>query len=398
MTRTDRLYATAMRGTADVVARELTTLGFAGVRWDAGGCVFSPGTESPFRAGMRAVLHLRSALRVLWPLATFAAPDADALYQGARAIAWEDVLAVDRTFAIHATTSAPPPLAHAPFLGQRVKDAIVDRLRELRGGRPSVDRDRPDVLCYVRVAEDGQTSVGLDVGGGSLHQRGYRVDGGVAPLRETLAAALVLLTGWKADRPLVDPLCGSGTLLHEAALFALAIAPGLLRPAAGFERWPLFGDAENETWRALREEARARIRPDLGVPLVGRDRDPDAIAAARANTARLPAAVGRALRFEVADVRELAPFDPVATLISNPPYGERLAGDAAPVFLRSLGQRLRGLDGHTAFLLLPPAGHAALGMRASWERRLMNGPLAVTFARYELGRTGSGLKSRRPGR
>jgi putative N6-adenine-specific DNA methylase len=197
---------------------------------------------------------------------------------------------------------------------------------------------------------------------------------------------MVLASDWKAERPLLDPMCGAGTIVIEAALRALAIVPGLLHGRFGFERWPMFGDAERAAFQRLREEARAQVRERIDVPIVGRDRDPEVLAAARANLARCPPAVGRAVAFELGDVREIQPVSPPATILSNPPYGDRIGGESTPVFLRTLGQRLRALDGHTAFLLAPPAGHAALGMRASWQRKLMNGPIPVVLARYELGR------------
>jgi len=388
-----KLYATAARGTADLVAGELEALGFSGTRWDAGGCAFTVDEKDPLAAGMRACLHLRTALRVLWPLASFPASDADSLYAGARTAPWEEHVRPDSTFAVLATTSAPPPLAHAPFLAQKVKDAVVDRVRTADGVRPDVDRVRPDTLCYVHVAE-GQATVGVDLAGRSLHERGYRAVAGPAPLRETLAAAVVLASGWRAERPLVDPMCGSGTLVLEAALSALAIAPGLIRADFGFERWPRFGDAERQTWRALVEEARSRVRSRLDVPLIGRDREPDVLAAARANLSRLPAAVGRAVRFEPGDVRDITPEDPPAAIVTNPPYGERIGGAGANVFLRTVGQKLRALDGHTAFILAPAEAQAALGMRPTWQRRLMNGPLAVMLARYELGRARASVRRR----
>src|SRR5262249_7234469 len=195
---------------------------------------------------MRACLWLRAALRVLWPLATFPAADADALYEGAAGAPWEVAMNAATTFAVHATTSAPPPLAHAPFLALRVKDAIVDRLRAKLGARPTVSRDDPDVRAYVHVA-DGRASVGLDLAGASLHERGYRVSQTEAPLKETLAAAVLLASGWRGERPLVDPMCGSGTIVCEAALIALDHAPGLLRRRFGFQRWPGFQAAR---WQA----------------------------------------------------------------------------------------------------------------------------------------------------
>ncbi len=357
-----RFYATAALGTADLVARELRALGFGGVRYDAGGATFD---GEGLAAAMKACLHLRAAMRVLVPLARFRAADADALYRGAAAVAWEEHLGVDTTFAVSASTSAPPPLAHAPFLGQRVKDALVDRLRARLGARPDVSRDDPDVRVYVHLAEDGEASVGLDASGESLHLRGYRVAQTPAPLRETLAAAMILASEWRADVPLLDPMCGSGTIAIEAALWAGRVAPGLAR-RFGFERWPRF---DRGAWQRLRAEARAAIRPPP-VPILGRDRDPDAVAAARRNAA----AAGVAVDWSVADARATEPLDPPGVIVTNPPYGERLAGSR--VFWRSLGTMLPACAGtrRSCSSPRPRCPRSACGRRGSGGSRTAPSP------------------------
>lgn len=383
------LLATAALGTEDLVAGELRALGFAGVRRRTGGVEFE--AADPLESGMRACLYLRAALRVLWPLASFPVADADALYEGAAAVAWEDWLATDRTFAVAATTRAAPPLAHGPFVAQRVKDAIVDRLRARRGARPDVSREAPDVQVYVHVAP-GRATVGLDLAGESLHLRGYRVASTPAPLRETMAAAVLLASGWRADQPLADPMCGSGTIAIEAALLACRVAPGRAarRPRRfGFERWPAFGDAAAATWRRLGEQADAAALPRSPVPIVGADHDPRAIEAARRNAAAAAPPIAASIEWRVADARALAPLEPPGVIVSNPPYGERLGrpGKALEGFWRALGAHLRTLDGHVAFLLsASDAMSRAFGMRSTWQRKLMNGPIAVTLGRYELGR------------
>ena len=386
-----KLYATAALGTADLVAAELKALGFSGVRYDAGGASFEAGGDDPRPALMRACLHLRAGLRVLWPLARFKAHDGDAVYEGAAAVAWEEHLAEASTFAVSASSAAPPPLAHEPYLAQRVKDAVVDRLRARRGARPDVSRADPDVRVYLRLDAEGAATVGLDASGTSLHERGYRTEATAAPLRETLAAALILASGWDGDRPLVDPMCGSGTIVIEAARRALRVAPGSAR-RFGFERWPGFDAA---SWRRLLDEAGAAARTRLEVELVGRDRDPEAVETARRNAAR--ALPGGVVRWEVADARDLTPLVPPGVVASNPPYGERLDAPGVRAFWRTLGRTLRGLDGHTAYLLVRPEMMRDLGMRPSWERRMKNGPLTVTLARFELGRGGGASGRRRDG-
>jgi 23S rRNA (guanine2445-N2)-methyltransferase len=379
-----RLYATCALGTADLVARELGALGF-GARWDAGGARFEVPAGQELVAGMRACLHLRAALRVLWPLASF---PVSALGDAAAAVPWEDFLRPATRFAVAAVTAAPPPHAHGPYLAQRLKDAVVDRLRARAGARPDVDRRDPDVRLYLHVAGDGSASCGLDVSGDSLHLRGYRVAQTPAPLRETLAAAVLLAAAPDPARPLADPMCGSGTLALEAALLACRIPPGLAtgRPRRfGFHRWPSFGDAERAAWDRLVEEARAQILPRPPARIRASDRDPEAVAAARRNAAACAAPVREAVELEVADVRGLAPMDPPGVIVSNPPYGARL--ETGDPFFRALGTRLRALDGHTGFLLLPSLRLLSpLGLRPTWQRRLKNGPLDVWLCRFELGR------------
>ncbi len=263
-----KLYATAARGTADLVAGELRALGFASPRWDTGGVRFTVPEGGELEAGMRACLHLRVAMRVLWPLANLKITDEESLYQQALAVPWEDHLDLHSTFAVNATSSAPPPLAHTPFLGMRVKDAIADRLTSRLGARPNVDRDDPDVQIFVHLDADGAGSVGLDLGGESLHTRGTRVAQTAAPLRETLAAAIILLSGWEGGSPLIDPMCGSGTLAIEAGLIARRIAPGLATGSPrrfGFTRWPRFREAE-EGHLATPRRRGARRRTPVALP------------------------------------------------------------------------------------------------------------------------------------
>jgi 23S rRNA G2445 N2-methylase RlmL len=374
------LFATNALGTEQVCAAELRGLGFD-ARPTRGAVGFSVPDGQELVAGLRACLHLRTAMRVLWPLAEYRADDADQLYQGARDAPWEQVMTARSTFAIGATTSAPPPLAHAPFLVQRVKDGVCDRLRERFGARPDVARDNPDVRLYVHVRK-GHATVGLDLSGESLHLRGYRVAQTEAPLRETLAAAVLLLAHWDGEQPFVDPMCGSGTLPIEAAAIARRIAPALMTATPrepGCLRWPGIGDAERRTWRDLVDEARSRERPSP-FPIAGSDRDPAAVAAAQRNGAATR--FGDGLVWRPADVRALAPLRPPGIIVTNPPYGERLAQAGLEGFWRGLGAHLRTLAGHRAFLIAPADRLRWLGMRPQWEHKLKNGPLDVVLARY----------------
>jgi 23S rRNA G2445 N2-methylase RlmL len=389
----DRLLATCARGTEAALARELHQLGFAGVKRAHGGVSFA--VEEPLTGGLRACLELRTALRVLMPIATFPAASDETLYQGAMGVAWEDWLTPRHTFAVAATSRAAPPLANTAHVALRVKDAIADRLRDRSGARPDVSKDDPDVRVYVHIesaarSRGGQpaVTVGLDLAGDSLHARGYRVAQVAAPLRETMAASVLLLGGWEGRRPLHDPCCGSGTIVIEAALLATGRAPGRAgkRPPLGVTRWPRFDDRARKTLAELEAAADARVKPTLDLALVGSDRDPAAIEAARRNAEA--AGVGHVIRWHVADARALEPLTPPGDIVTNPPYGERLEGKQGGLegFFRAFGQRLRTLDGHRGLVLAPADVQRWLGLRPSWQTPLMNGPIEVSLARFELGR------------
>src|SRR3954469_21064459 len=271
-----RFFATAAKGTEPLLRDELNELGLPRVRADRGGVHF--GAEP--RDAYRACLWSRIAQRVLEPLSEFASPDENALYDGVRAIDWRRVLDAERTLAVRAACRSSR-LTHTQYIAQRTKDAVVDQLREHLGARPNVDRHAPDVQLFVHLVKDRAT-VYLDYSGDSLHEHGFRKQQGAAPIKETLAAALVRYSGWDRESPLVDPMCGSGTLLLEAGLWAARRAPGLARDAFGFERWADFDASAAQAMQELREEARSLAQP-LEVSLIGSDTDAQVLEAARAN-------------------------------------------------------------------------------------------------------------------
>ncbi len=418
------LFATAAPGTEDILADELRTLGFGNVVERSSGVSFAPSSEHDrgdrVLAGMRACLHSRTALRVLLALMDVRVRNPDELYARVMDVGWEDWLDVDHTFAIAATTSAAAPFGHAPFLGQRVKDGVVDRLRARLGRRPDVERRDPDVPLYVH-AEPAQSPshhpgaglltrvvAGLDFAGTSLHARGYRArGGGPAPLRETLAAAMLALTEWSRDgeitRPLGDPMCGAGTLAIEAALVACRIAPGRACPRRrfAFERWPGFRATWSSAWQTLCEQADAQVLPRAPVDIFASDRDAAAISLARRNAHAAHASVAASLRFAIADVRSLTPLRPPGVIVSNPPYGQRLGQPDAGLFgfYRELGVKLRELDGHTAYLLCGSNEiQKQLRLAPTWTRKLHNGPLEALLCRFDLGRGSVPPPKRRPAR
>lgn len=252
---------TAPRGVEDVLAAELAGLGAKGLRVRPGLVRFT----GPRALALRVVVDSRCVLRVLEPLGDFPCTTADELYEGVHALPWGELLAEGQTFAISATGKAPG-LDHTQFVALKAKDAIVDLLRDVRGARPDVNPKDPDVPIVIHLAE-GRAHVSLDLAGGLLSDRGYRVRTVEAPLREALAAAILRLSGWDLVRPFHDPLAGSGTLAIEAAGMACAVAPNLRRPLA-CTRWPRTQGHDEAVLARLREELdeRARVRMAAGVP------------------------------------------------------------------------------------------------------------------------------------
>jgi putative N6-adenine-specific DNA methylase len=305
--------------------------------------------------GARACLWSRTAVRVLVEIAAFDAVSDDDLYGGVHAIDWTEWMTTQTTLAVRATCRASR-LTNSQYVVQKSKDAIVDALRERLGERPSVDKNDPDVLVFLHLVRDRAT-VYLDVGGGSLHERGWRGRGGEAPLRETLAASIVRLSGWDRETPLLDPMCGAGTIAIEAAAWAQRRAPGLSRARLGCERWPRADAQLRSRLGQLRESARAAAETS-GPTVIARDVDPLAVERTRANAR----AAGVEIRAEVADIRSMKPDSRPAFVVSNPPYGERL--DSSPDLYPAIAHALERCPRTTAALL---AGNAAIGN--AWSRR-----------------------------
>ena len=382
---------TCARGTEGALRRELVGLRIGSPRGDAGGVWF----EGPLRMAMAVCLHARVAVRVLLQVADFAAATPEQLYEGARAVDWTAWLTTRSTLAVHASLRAGESndapavggLNHSRYAALKVKDAVVDQLRDALGARPDVDAKDPDVGLVLHVAGD-RARLFLDLAGEPLHRRGYRVAMTDAPLKETLAAAVLALGGIRTDEPFVDPMGGSGTLAIEQALVARDIPPGLGRPRFGFERWPAFTEPHRRAWRELIEEARAREAAGRArsapAPIVYGDIAADALAAARRNAAA--AGVAADIEFvaaDVADVTALTRRWPRGAVCTNPPYGERL-GDRD---LAALYRRLAGALSRVAWPVVILSGNPLLAremrVKPRISHRLFNGPLEVRLLRYE---------------
>jgi putative N6-adenine-specific DNA methylase len=391
---TTRFFATCAKGTEGALRRELVSLKLPRVHGDRGGVAF----EGDLEHGMRACLHSRTAMRVLLELGRFAAPDAQALYEGVRALGWEDWLTARTTLAVEASVVSSA-ITHSGFAALKVKDAIVDRLRDRLGARPDVDPKDPDFRIVLHLAR-GEATVSLDLAGEPLHRRGLRAASTVAPLKETLAAAVLALGGADPELPFVDPMAGSGTLAIEHALRARRIAPGLSR-AFGFQRWPVYRGGPQSAWDRMKEAARAEILPRAPAPIVARDLHPKALAALRQNVARAGLAADVAI--EEGDARELEPPFARGIIVTNPPYGERLMGGegerrgaAAGAGARTQDRKIlgfyRGLAEmflrHSGWTVVVLSGNPALSrafrLRPEIDHRLWNGPLEVRLLRWHI--------------
>ena len=372
-----KFFASCGKGLEYLLADELVALGCT----RATAAVAGANAEGELADAQRAVLWSRLASRVLWPIAEFACPDEHALYAGVAAVDWTQHLDPAHSIAVDAHVSGDA-ITHARYAAQRVKDGIVDTLRAKTGARPDVDVESPDVRINL-VVRKGQATLSIDLGGGSLHRRGWRRAQGEAPLKENLAAAVLLRGGWPqayADGgDLLDPMCGSGTLLIEGALMAADVAPGLMRLGDALPtRWAGF---DVEAWKALQIDAierEAKGRAALRPCFTGSDLDPHAIRAARENAQA--AGVDDAISFVVRDVADLPVQDNRRGVVAcNPPYDARLAAD--PALYRALGDALkRATPNWCASLLCGDFELArATGLRAQKRYQLFNGPIECSL-------------------
>lgn len=377
-------FATCPKGLEYLLRDELTALG-ASAREALAGVHFDGELECAYRA----CLESRLASRILLPVTEFDAGDADALYAGTHAVDWSQHLAADATLAIDATGTSGA-IVHSGFAAQKVKDAIADQFRERFGTRPTIQPERPDVRLNLRLHK-GRATLSLDLSGEPLHRRGWRRGQGEAPLKENLACAMLLRARWPeiyaGGGALVDPMCGSGTLLIEAAWMAAHVAPSLHRDYFGFLGWRGHDAA---LWQRLRGAAEARALEglrNLRTCFFGSDNDPQMITIATHNLQN--AGVAGFASLSKRPVEHMEPPAGFATglVITNPPYGERM-GDAAtlPVLYGTLGERLRaGFAGwHAGVLTSQPELEHALGLRAPKRYVLFNGALECRFALFDI--------------
>ena len=377
-------FATTPKGLELLLVEELRALGAINPSEKLAGVTFTATLNTAYQA----CLWSRLANRILLTLVQVPAATPEALYAGAQSIQWDKHIHPEGTLAVH-FVSNQSAITHTLYGAQKVKDAIVDQIRETHGVRPTVDRMRPDVCVYVHVYRD-IASICIDLSGESLHKRGYRLAGGAAPLKENLAAGILLRAGWpaiaKEGGSLMDPMCGSGTLLIEGALMAGDVAPGLLRSYFGLTGWKQHQAA---LWQKLIEEAKQRRAQGIkNIPvIVGYDQDPAAIKIAFENIER--AGMRGLIHVEK---RELANFVPKQNahpglIVTNPPYGERLGEvEALKPLYTELGDRFKqACAGWQAAVFTgnPDLGKV-MGVRSRKQYALFNGTLPCKLLLFDL--------------
>jgi 23S rRNA (guanine2445-N2)-methyltransferase / 23S rRNA (guanine2069-N7)-methyltransferase len=380
------LFASTARGLEELLKTELDALGAQDLQVVQGGVHF----RADDRVMYQSLLWSRLASRILLPLGEFGVWSDLDLYVGAQSIPWTEMFDSNTSFAIH-FSGTNEVIRNSQFGALRIKDAIVDSFTRQNLERPRVDREQPGIRVNAWLNKD-RVSIALDLSGDALHQRGYRQQTGQAPLKETLAAAIVMRSGWQSSTPLVDPMCGSGTLLLEAALIACDRAPGLLRTHWGFNRWKNHNQA---VWQEVHSEAKERARVGTAAATArfyGYDNDNRVLESARANARR--AGVFELFTFAQQDViklkNPLAGQEITGTVLSNPPYGERLESEPALIALHSLlGRIMKQQFGgwNLSLFSASPELLSCLQLRADRQFKAKNGPLECVQKNYQLAAT-----------
>ena len=367
------IIAKTMQGLEEVLAKEITNLGGNNVQIGRRMVSFTGDQRLLYKSN----LHLRTAVRLLKPICSFNAKDADEVYEQVKKIQWEDYFDFTQTFSID-TVVYSELFRHSKFLSYRVKDGIADYFMDKFGKRPTVRLTNPEIYVHVHVSHNLCT-ISLDSSGESLHKRGYRVEQTEAPLNEVLAAGMLLLAGWDGQCNFIDPMCGSGTLLIEAALIALKIPPGIYRKSFGFENWK---DFDSDLFEELmNEEGDERPFP---FKIYGSDNSPTAISIAEKNVKG--ASLTKYIQLETKSIQRITEAPANGILVMNPPYGERISPNDLLTLYENIGERLKhAFSGYTAWIISYREDcFDKIGLRHSARIELMNGALECEFRKYEI--------------
>ena len=367
------MIAKTFQGLEEILAEELTTLGANDIQIGRRMVSFTGDKRMMYKANF----CLRTAIRILKPIKNFTAKDADEVYNQIQAIPWEEYLDVNKTFAIDAVVFSEE-FRHSKFVSYKVKDAIVDYFREKTGKRPSVRINNPDVLLNIHIAQTTCT-LSLDSSGESLHRRGYRQEQVDAPLNEVLAAGMLLMTGWRGECDLIDPMCGSGTIPIEAALIARNIAPGVFRKGFAFEKWV---DFDSEMFDEIyNDDSQER---EFTHKIYGYDNNPKANEIATHNIKA--AGVSKDVTLKLQPFQQFEQPQEKSIIVMNPPYGERISTNDLLGLYQMIGERLKhAFVGNEAWVLsYREECFDQIGLKPSKKVPLFNGALECEFRKYEI--------------
>lgn len=372
-----QFFVSTAKGLSDVLVEEMIQLGIPKPRKTSAGAFFDGNWEDVYRLNLRS----RVASRILKPLIEFTAYDGEELYGQVKKLQdFSRYLTPEQTFMIDSSVKESK-IHDQRFVAMKVKDAVVDQLRDKFGERPDVSKDNPDVRFYIKGYKNNY-SLAVDTSGESLFMRGYRMEAGEAPLKENLAAALIMMTEWKKDMPIVDLTCGSGTILIEAAMMAMNMSPGIHRREFGFQRFKSFNE---EAWNTVLDEAVAEEVEDVPFKFYGYDVDRKVLQKAKANARR--AGVDHLIEFRSEGVATVQPPCEKGIVIINPPYGTRLGEeDNLRDVYRDLGHSLKTrFAGWDVFVL---SGNkdliGDLKLKASRKHFVYNGSLECRFLKYSI--------------
>ena len=367
------MIAKTFQGLEEILAEELTTLGANDIQIGRRMVSFTGDKRMMYKANF----CLRTAIRILKPIKNFTAKDADEVYNQIQAIPWEEYLDVNKTFAIDAVVFSEE-FRHSKFVSYKVKDAIVDYFRKKTGKRPSVRINNPDVLLNIHIAQTTCT-LSLDSSGESLHRRGYRQEQVDAPLNEVLAAGMLLMTGWRGECDLIDPMCGSGTIPIEAALIARNIAPGVFRKGFAFEKWV---DFDSEMFDEIyNDDSQER---EFTHKIYGYDNNPKANEIATHNIKA--AGVSKDVTLKLQPFQQFEQPQEKSIIVMNPPYGERISTNDLLGLYQMIGERLKhAFVGNEAWVLsYREECIDQIGLKPSKKVPLFNGALECEFRKYEI--------------
>ncbi|MEI3444311.1 MAG: THUMP domain-containing protein [Bacteroides thetaiotaomicron] len=367
------MIAKTFQGLEEILAEELTTLGANDIQIGRRMVSFTGDKRMMYKANF----CLRTAIRILKPIKNFTAKDADEVYNQIQAIPWEEYLDVNKTFAIDAVVFSEE-FRHSKFVSYKVKDAIVDYFRKKTGKRPSVRINNPDVLLNIHIAQTTCT-LSLDSSGESLHRRGYRQEQVDAPLNEVLAAGMLLMTGWRGECDLIDPMCGSGTIPIEAALIARNIAPGVFRKGFAFEKWV---DFDSEMFDEIyNDDSQER---EFTHKIYGYDNSPKANEIATHNIKA--AGVSKDVTLKLQPFQQFEQPQEKSIIVMNPPYGERISTNDLLGLYQMIGERLKhAFVGNEAWVLsYREECFDQIGLKPSKKVPLFNGALECEFRKYEI--------------